>query len=109
MKGSRPVFRYTFFEVADVTINGTEVLPEGTVTLKTEFTPDGSKAGGGRLQLFVNGKPAGEGQLKRTAFRHGLEPFEVGGDSITPVSPDYKTPFAFTGKIEKITFELVKK
>ncbi len=108
VKGGKPVFRYTFFDVADVTINGTESLPEGKVTLKTEFTPDGSKAGGGTLKLFVNGKPAGEGQLKRSAFRHGLEPFEVGRDSITPVSPDYQTPFVFTGTIEKITFELTK-
>ena len=108
VKGGKPVFRYTFFDVADVTINGTESLPEGKATLKTEFTPDGSKAGGGTLKLFVNGKPAGEGQLKRSAFRHGLEPFEVGRDSITPVSPDYKTPFAFTGTIEKITFALTK-
>ena len=101
-------FRYTFFEVADVTINGTETIPEGQVTLKTEFAPDGSKEGGGTLKLFVNGKPAGEGKLKRSAFRHGLEPFEVGRDSITPVSPDYKTPFAFTGSIEKITFAIVE-
>ncbi|QDV31300.1 Arylsulfatase [Planctopirus ephydatiae] len=108
VKGGKPVFRYTFFEVADVTINGTESLPEGKVTLKTEFTPDGSKEGGGTLKLFVDGKPAGEGKLKRSAFRHGLEPFEVGRDSITPVSPDYKTPFEFTGTIEKITFTLTK-
>jgi hypothetical protein len=74
-----------------VTINGTESLPEGKVTLKTEFTPDGSKEGGGTLKLFVNGKPAGEGKLKRTLFRHGLEPFEVGRDSITPISPHSST------------------
>ena len=109
VKDNKPVFRYTFFEVADVTINGTKSLPEGKVTLKTEFTPDGTKEGGGTLKLFVNGQPAGEGQLKRTAFRHGLEPFEVGRDSITAVSPDYKSPFAFTGTIEKITFALTKK
>jgi arylsulfatase len=108
VKEGKPVFRYTFFEVADVTINGTETIPEGKVTLKTEFAPDGSKEGGGTLKLFVNGKPAGEGKLKRSAFRHGLEPFEVGRDSITPVSPDYKTPFAFTGSIEKITFAIVE-
>jgi arylsulfatase len=102
------VFRYTFFDVADVTIHGTETLTEGKATLKTEFTPDGSKEGGGTLKLFVNGKLAGEGQLKRSTFRHGLEPFEVGRDSITPVSPDYKTPFAFTGKIDGIKFEITK-
>ncbi|MSR57238.1 MAG: arylsulfatase [Planctomycetaceae bacterium] len=108
VKGGKPVFRYTFFDVADVTINGTESLPEGKATLKTEFTPDGSKEGGGTLKLFVNGKPAGEGKVKRSIVRHGLEPFEVGRDSITPVSPDYKSPFAFTGTIEKITFALTK-
>ena len=108
VKGGKPVFRYTFFDVADVTINGAETLTEGKATLKTEFTPDGSKGGGGTLKLFVNGKLAGEGQLKRSTFRHGLEPFEVGRDSITPVSPDYKTPFAFTGKIDRIKFEITK-
>ncbi len=108
VKGGKPVFRYTFFDVADVTINGTESLPEGKTTLKTEFTPDGSKEGGGTLKLFVNGKAASEGKVKRSIVRHGLEPFEVGRDSITPISPNYKSPFAFTGTIEKITFALTK-
>jgi arylsulfatase len=105
---AKPVFRYTFFDIADVTIHGTEALAEGKGTLKTEFTPDGSREGGGTLKLFVNGKPAGEGKLKRSAFRHGLEPFEVGRDSITPIDPFYKNKndFPFTGTIEKITFEL---
>jgi len=109
VKDGKPNFRYTFFDIADVTIPGTEALPEGKVTLKTEFTPDGTPDGGGTLKLFVNGKPAGEGQVKRSTFRHGLEPFEVGRDSITPISPDYKTPAAFTGTIEKITLALTKK
>ena len=90
VKDGKPNFRYTFFELADVNIPGTVALPEGKVTLKTEFTPDGSKEGGGTLKLFVNGKPAGEGKVKRSLFRHGLEPFEVGRDSITPIDPAYK-------------------
>ena len=106
VKDNKPVFRSTFFDVADVTIPGTEPLPEGKVTLETRFTPDGSKTGGGTLALFVNGRPAGEGMLMRTAFRHGLEPFEIGRDSITPVAPDYTTPFAFTGTIDKVGFAL---
>jgi arylsulfatase len=102
----KPVFRYTFFDIADVTIAGAKELPEGRVTLRTEFTPDGSKEGGGALKLFVNGTLAGEGKLKRSAFRHGLEPFEVGRDSITPIDPAYKDKgaFAFTGTIDKLTF-----
>ncbi|QDT73656.1 arylsulfatase [Lacipirellula limnantheis] len=109
VKDGKPNFRYTFFDIADVSIPSSETLPEGKVTLKTEFTPDGTKEGGGTLEFFVNGKPAGGGKLRRSVFRHGLEPFEVGRDSITPVSPGYKTPFAFTGMIDKVTFELTKK
>ncbi len=112
VKDGKPHFRYQAFELADVTIPGTLALPEGKVTLRTEFTPDpASKTGGGTLRLFVNGKEAGEGKLARTFFRHGLEPFEVGRDSITAIDPAYKSkgPFEFTGKIDKVTFELTRK
>ncbi len=108
IKEGKPMFRYTFFEIADVTITGTESVPEGKVTLKTTFVPDGPPEGNGTLKLELNGKPCGEGHLKRSVFRHGLEPFEVGRDSITPVSPDYQSPNAFTGTIDKITFQLTK-
>ena len=73
----KPVFRYTFFDIADVTIQGTQTLPEGKVTLSTQFTPDGSPEGAGTLKLLVNGKLAGEGKLKRSAVRHGLEPLPL--------------------------------
>ena len=81
----------------------------GTVVwIKTTFTPDRSKEGGGALKLFVNDKLAGEGKLTRTFFRYGLEPFEVGRGSITPVDPAYKDrgKFQFTGKIKEVAFNL---
>ena len=108
VKDNKPNFRYTLFEIGDVTIPGTVTLPEGDVTIKTEFTPDGSPEGAGTLNLFVNGQPAGEGQLTRSLFRHGLEPFEVGRDSITAIAPDYqdKGKFEFTGKIAQVAFNL---
>jgi arylsulfatase len=38
---------------------------------------------------------------------HGVEPFEVGRDSISPVNPDYRSrgAFPFTGSIDSITFQ----
>jgi arylsulfatase len=47
----------------------------------------------------------------RSAVRHGLEPFEIGRDSITAISPDYsaKGSFPFSGQIENVTFELAPK
>ena len=112
IKDKKPRFRYQAFEIADVEISGDVELPEGEVIVKTEFAPDPtSKTGGGMLKLFVNDRPAGEGKLTRTFFRHGLEPFEVGRDSITAVDPAYKDQgeFSFTGKIDKVTFELIQK
>jgi arylsulfatase len=108
VKDNKPNFRYTLFDVADVTIPGTVKLPEGDITIKTEFTPDGSPTGGGTLKLFVNDQPAGEGKLTRSLNRHGLEPFEVGRDSITAIAPDYKGKgkFEFTGQIEQVAFAL---
>lgn len=105
---NKPVFRYTFFDLADVTIPGTQAIGEGKVSLKSQFIPDGSNGGGGTIKLFVNGKAAGEGVIKRSVFRHGLEPFEVGRDSITPVDPAYrgKGLFEFSGEIAKVQFEL---
>lgn len=106
---NKPVFRYTTFELADVRITGTSAIPKGNVTIKTEFIPDGKPEGSGTLQLFVNGQPAGEGKVGRSFFRHGLEPFDVGKDTGTPVDPAYKTKgeFAFTGTINKVDFSIV--
>ena len=67
VKDGKPVFRYTCFDIADETIPATVALPEGKATVKAEFTPDGSKEGGGTLQLFVNDQPAGEGKLQADA------------------------------------------
>ncbi|MFO0912519.1 MAG: arylsulfatase [Pirellulales bacterium] len=111
VRDGRPHFRYTYFDVADVTIPGTVALPEGEVTLSTQFIPDGTPEGSGTLKLFVNDQPAGEGHIKRSNFRHGLEPFEIGRDSITSVDPSYRDrgKFPFTGRIEQVKFEQMAK
>ena len=90
----------------DHSIYGTSARRQGDLAPGIHAGRD--QAGGGTIKLFVNRKAAGEGKLARTAFRHGLEPFEVGRDSITAVSPEYTSPFPFTGTIEKITFELTR-
>lgn len=108
IKDNKPVFRYTCFNIADVTVPGTVTLPTGEAVLQMEFVPDGSNEGAGTLRLSVNGTPAGEGRLTRTLIRHGLEPFEVGRDSITSIDPAYRDTgdFPFAGTIKSVRFEL---
>lgn len=105
----KPTFHYNAFELATTTVEGNTQLPAGDVQVKAMFEPDAqSKIGAGTLTLLVNGKPVGKGKLERTLFRHGLEPFEVGRDSITPVDPAYaeKDGFEFSGAIQKVEFDL---
>jgi len=82
------------------------------VTIKLEYTSKGLKPGGtlnngATVKLFVNGALGGEGAVGSAMIRQGIEPFEIGRDSISPVSPDYtsKGTFPFTGTIEKVQFD----
>jgi arylsulfatase len=58
----------------------------------------------GHGRLLVDGKLEGEGDI--SAFGMFGETFDIGSDLGSPVSNDYETPFAFNGKIEKVTLTL---
>ncbi len=89
-------------------------LPAGKVQVVFEYTPDlkktandlsrGSSITPGHGRLLVNGKPAGEAEF--SWFGGFGETFDVGQDLASPVSDDYATPFAFTGKIDKVVLDL---
>ena len=105
-------YHYSLADFEHYTIQTKDSLPSGKATVKLEYISKGLKPGGtlnngATVKLWVNGRPAGEGNVGTAMLRHGIEPFEVGRDSISPVNADYKGKgdFAFTGTIEKITFE----
>jgi arylsulfatase len=87
--------------------------PQAKVAVKLEYASKGTPKGstisdGAAVKLFVNDKLAAEGETTKAMFRHGIEPFEVGRDSISPVNPAYKShgAYPFSGQIDKIVFEL---
>ena len=66
-------------------------------------------ARGGTGTLSVNGKQVAQRSLPKTLpfIWAWDETFDVGLDTGTPVDDsDYQVPFAFTGKLGKITFDL---
>jgi arylsulfatase len=112
VKGGRLAYHYNFADFESYDVEARDALPPGRVTVKLEYISKGIPKGttisdGATVKLYVGGKPAAEGETKKGMFRHGIEPFEVGRDSISPVSPDYKSKgaFPFTGTIETIQFE----
>jgi hypothetical protein len=63
---------------------------------------------GGNAKLLVNGKQVAAGRLEKTEFLRfsADETFDIGCDTGSPVSADYKSPFRFTGKIKKVEIKL---
>jgi arylsulfatase len=56
-------------------------------------------------QLSINGQPEGQAQFTNVNLRFS-ETLDIGSDLGSPVSPDYKSPNRFTGKIDTVTIEL---
>jgi arylsulfatase len=108
VKDGKPTFAYNFFEVDHARIQSSETLPKGKSTVRMELTP--VEPGADKpadVKLFVNGKETGNGRVARTVpFRYSVEPFDVGRDTVSPVTEDYKVPFAFQGRIEHVTVEV---
>jgi len=89
----------------------TSKLPTGDVSIRMQFDADAAKPGtGGVVSLFANGDKVGEGRIDRTvpiAFS-SYAGMDVGRDNGLVVDREYhaKAPYAFTGTVKKVTFDL---
>ena len=86
-------------------------LPTGEVTLRVEFEADSpSPATGGDVRLFANDEEIGKGRMDHTVPVRfsGYAGMDIGRDNGGVVDRNYvdKAPFAFTGTIKKVVFEL---
>jgi len=108
VKDGKPTFYYNFFEVEQAKVQSSEALPPGKATIRAEFTP--VEPGPGKpaeVRLWVNDKEVAQGRVARTVpFRYGVEPFDVGMDTVSAVSADYQSPFPFQGRIKGVTIEV---
>ncbi len=112
VKDGRLVYEYNFFNRKRYKITSDQPLPAGKQQVAFEYIQqDGSDlTTGGIGKLFINGKPVGEGKIERVvpARFSVTETMDIGMDLGATVSEDYHAlaPFAFTGQIHKVTFEL---
>ncbi len=105
------VFLYNLLDLKRTLWEGPELAP-GAHTIVFDFKSDGPALGkGGTGMLSVDGKEVARNFLEHTppiTFPED-ESFDVGLDTRTGVALlDYRyaPPFTFTGKIDKLTFEL---
>ena len=107
VKNGKPKFAYNWLAREHYTIEGTEPLPEGKVTLVYDFTYDGGGPHkGGKGTISVNGKQVGEGRIEKTmgaVYSLAGDTADVGMDAQTPVTDDYdQWDNAFTGTINTV-------
>lgn len=109
LKG-KPVFHYNMLILAQYHWEGPDVLAPGKHTIAFDYTYDGPGiAKGGSGVLKVDGKVVATGkQANSIAFLQVAdETFDVGLDTRTGVNDkDYQVPFAFDGKIDRLTVKL---
>ena len=112
LKDGKPTFTMNLIGIERPKWQGTEALSPGeyTIVFDWKMDPQGiAVARGGTGTLSVNGRQVAQRSLTKTLpFMWAWdETFDVGLDTGTPVDDaDYKVPFAFTGKMRKITFDL---
>jgi arylsulfatase len=87
-------------------------IPTGKHALTAEFTKTGddkaTMSAIGTLTLYIDMKPVGQATIMTQPGLFGVgDGLCVGRDSASPISPDYKSPFPFTGgTIERVVVDV---
>jgi hypothetical protein len=111
IREGKPTFVYNYLSLDRFTFTGKDPLPKGKVQLKVDFAYKGGPKELGKaaiITMTANGNKVAEGQVPKTipatiSIQEGLD---IGMDVGSPVDFTYKPPFKFTGKIDKVTFNL---
>ena len=120
LKG-KPVFLWNLVDLKRIRWEGPDALAPGKHTIEFDFKYDGLGAGtlafnnmsgigrGGTGVLKVDGKEVASQKMEHTLplILQWDETFDIGSDTGTSVDDqDYQVPFAFTGKLDKLTLKI---
>jgi arylsulfatase len=117
----KPVWLWNLVDLERIKWEGAEALAPGKHTVEFDFKYDGLGAGTlafndfsglgrpGTGTLKVDGKVVDTKQMPKTLpmILQWDESFDIGSDTLTGVNDaDYTPPFAFTGKLDKVTVKI---
>jgi len=110
LKDGKPAYAYNFLGLQEYKVSAPQALAAGKATIRMNFDYDGGGIGkGGMATILVNGEQVASGRIEHTQAMifSADETADVGEDSATPVTTDYKQhDNAFTGKILKVTVDV---
>jgi arylsulfatase len=110
VKAGRLHWEHNWFAEERYRVSSSEILRPGRqiVSASIECDKEGEMATGGKVTLRVGETVIGEGRFDKQVYGRFTvnETFDVGCDTVTPVSPLYESPFAFTGVIKRVMVDL---
>jgi arylsulfatase len=117
VKGGKLHYVHNYVGAEEFHLESKTAVPEGKVELRYEFTPtsqpDFAKGRGsaGNARLLINGKPVAETQFPYTVpLALGIgSGVHVDANPGSPVTKLYGPPFAFSGKIRRVTIDVTSK
>ena len=113
LAGGRLQYVHNYVRRALYRVSSADAVPVGRHQLRFEFEPTGKpdfaqgKGSPGRAQLYVDGQLVGQAEFPVTtpvAFNPGG--LTCGANPGSPVTPDYQSPFRFTGILRAVTVDL---
>ncbi|MGY1755098.1 arylsulfatase [Blastococcus sp. SYSU D01042] len=109
----RPHYAHNYLARRIHRVSAAEAVPAGRHSLRFEFEPTGrpdfaqGRGAPGRAQLYVDGDLVAQQEFEVTIpiiINPGA--LSCGADPGSPVTPDYRAPFRFTGKLHTVTVDL---
>jgi len=102
IKDNKMVFDYNIFAEHHIVSSDIEV-PTGRIPLEVRFVRDGDS---GTITLVNDGQECGTIKVPYVMRMISSTGMDIGKDTLSPVTDDYKAPFAFTGKILRLDVDL---
>jgi len=112
IKDGKLHWEHNYYNEVHYRVSSTETIPPGHHVLSAEVKVDtqGKFGTGGDVTLRLGKTNIGEGRFEQQVAGYFTvnETFDVGCDTVSPVSDQYASPFVFTGTIRRVVVDITE-
>jgi arylsulfatase A-like enzyme len=112
IKDGKLHWEHNYYNEVHYRASSTDTIPPGHHVVSAEVKVDkqGKFGTGGAVTLRLDKKKIGEGRFEQQVAGYFTvnETFDVGCDTVSPVSDLYQSPFAFTGTILRVMVDITE-
>jgi arylsulfatase len=103
-------YAHNYVGAQTYSLRASQALPTGAARIRFEFerAVEGDNDTRGIGRIFIGDEKVAEGVIERTTpYLYGIsDPFDVGSDTVTPVTSAYESPNSFDGTITGVSYDI---